>query len=240
MEIYPAMDLYEGQVIRLARGDFSKISRYEGSPLETARSFAEAGARWIHLIDLEGAKKGKPCHLPLIPDLKALGLSVQYGGGLRSPLSVEEAVASGADRVYLGSLLGKDPSVGKALRLRFGGERIIPAVDIRNGAAAVDGWQSDAPRSPEELLAVLTDQGYSRFLVTAVSRDGMAGGPDLELYRRLAALFPGGEFIAAGGISSPSDLKNLERNGLWGAVIGKALYEGGIVLSDVLKEVGPC
>lgn len=240
MEIYPAMDLYEGRVIRLTQGDFSKISRYEGTPQETARSFAEAGTRWIHLIDLEGAKKGKPCHLHLIPDLKAMGLSVQYGGGLRSPLSVEEALQAGADRVYVGSLLGKNPSAGEALRFRFGGEKIIPAVDIRNGAAAVNGWQSESLRSPEELLSTLTAQGYSRFLVTAVSRDGMAQGPDLELYRRLATLLPKGEFIAAGGISSPTDLKNLERGGLWGAVIGKALYEGGIVLSEILKEVRPC
>ncbi|NLB83835.1 MAG: 1-(5-phosphoribosyl)-5-[(5-phosphoribosylamino)methylideneamino] imidazole-4-carboxamide isomerase [Synergistaceae bacterium] len=240
MEIYPAMDLYEGRVIRLAQGDFSKISRYEGTPEQTARSFAEAGARWIHLIDLEGAKKGKPCHLPLILEMKALGLSVQYGGGLRSALSVEEALQAGADRVYVGSLLGKDPTAGESLRSRFGGERIIPAVDIRNGAAAVNGWQSEALRSPEELLLALTDQGYSRFLVTAVSRDGMGQGADLELYRRLAALLPKGEFIAAGGISSPADLKNLEREGLWGAVIGKALYEGGISLSEIMKEVRPC
>ena len=240
MKIFPAMDLFEGRVIRLAQGDFSKISRYEGTPLETARSFAEAGADWIHLIDLEGAKRGKPCHLSLIGSLKTLGLSVQYGGGLRSVASVEEALQSGADRVYVGSLLGKDPSTGKDLRSRFGEEKIIPAIDIRNGAAAVEGWQTDSSRSPEELLRTLTAQGFSRFLVTAVSRDGMGRGPDLELYCRFSGLFPDVEFIAAGGISSAADLKNLERGGLWGAVIGKALYEGGISLSQALKEAGPC
>ena len=240
MEIYPAMDLYEGKVIRLTQGDFSKISRYEGTPEETARSFADAGADWIHLIDLEGAKKGTPCHLSLIPHLKALGLSVQYGGGLRSAGSVEEALRAGADRVYLGSLLVKEPSAGNALRLRFGGEKIIPALDIRNGAAAVNGWQSDAPRSPESILRSLLDQGFTRFLVTAVSRDGMGRGPDLELYRDLTTLFPDIECIAAGGITSVADLKNLRTAGLWGAVIGKAIYEGKISLPDALKEGHPC
>ncbi len=240
MKIFPAMDLFEGKVIRLARGDFSKISSYEGTPEETARSFADAGADWIHLIDLEGAKKGIPCHLSLLPALKALGLSVQYGGGLRSADSAEEAFRSGADRIYLGSILGKDPALGAALASRFGTGKIIPSVDIRNGAAAVNGWQADSSRPPEEILGTLEAQGYSRFLVTAVSRDGMGQGPDLELYRRLRALFPPLEFIAAGGISSLADLKNLEKIGLWGAVIGKALYEGGISLSKALEEAGPC
>ena len=240
MVIYPAMDLFEGRVIRLSQGNFSKISRYEGTPRETAQSFAEAGAKWIHLIDLEGAKKGKPCHLSLLPSLKALGLSVQYGGGLRSAESVEEALQAGADRIYVGSLLGKEPRTGEVLLSRFGDKRVIPAIDIRNGATAVNGWQSDSTLSPEELLCTLTAQGYSRFLVTAVSRDGMGQGPDFELYEHFGSLFPKAEFIAAGGISSLLDLKNLERDGLWGAVIGKALYEGRISLSKALKEAGSC
>jgi|LSQX01.2.fsa_nt_gb phosphoribosylformimino-5-aminoimidazole carboxamide ribotide isomerase len=239
MDIYPAMDLFGGEIIRLREGRFEERTAY-GSDLEgTARMFREAGSEWIHVIDLEGAKKGLPCHLSAIAVLKNTGLRVQYGGGLRSAETIDAALAAGAERVYSGSLLGTDPSKAAQLYERFG-NRIIPAVDIRNGRVAISGWQETAALSPEQLVERIAASGFTLFLVTAVHRDGTGTGPDREMYRRLLASCPGISFIAAGGISTLEDIRHLAGDGLSGAVLGRALYEGTVGLDEAMKEASKC
>jgi phosphoribosylformimino-5-aminoimidazole carboxamide ribotide isomerase len=239
MEIYPAMDLFGGEIVRLREGRFEERTVFGSDIAGTARSFREAGAEWIHVIDLEGAKKGFPCHLSAIAALLDAGLRVQYGGGLRTTESLDAAFSAGAERVYSGSLFASDPAGAEALFKRFG-NRLIPAVDIRNGRVAVSGWQETAGLSPGQLMEGISASGFTLFLVTAVHRDGTGTGPDREMYRRLRTSFPGISFIAAGGISSLEDIRSLARDGMAGAVLGRALYEGRVRLGDALKEVSEC
>lgn len=239
MEIYPAMDLFEGEIVRLREGRFEERTVFGSDIAGTARSFREAGAEWIHVIDLEGAKKGFPCHLSVIGTLLDAGLRVQYGGGLRTTENLDAAFSAGAERVYSGSLFASDPAGAEAFFSRYGA-RVIPAVDIRNGRVAVSGWQETADFSPERLVEGLTASGFSLFLVTAVHRDGTGTGPDREMYRRLSTSFPGISVIAAGGISSLKDIHALARDGMAGAVLGRALYDGTMRLEDALKEASAC
>ncbi len=239
MEIFPAMDLFEGDIVRLREGRFEERTVFGSNIAGTARSFREQGAEWIHVIDLEGAKKGFPCHLPAIGTLLDAGLRVQYGGGLRTEEHLEAAFSAGAERVYSGSLFASDPAGSETLFRRFGA-RVIPAVDIRNGCVAVSGWQKTAALSPERLVERTAASGFTLFLVTAVHRDGTGAGPDLEMYRRLRGIFPDISLIAAGGISSLEDIRSLAREGMAGAVLGRALYTGTVKLGDALKEVSEC
>lgn len=236
IEIYPAIDLYDRKVVRLTGGDFEKIKEYGDDPVETALSFAEAGARWIHLIDLEGAEKGSPVHLKELEKVAAsTGLPVQYGGGLRTEEDVALALSSGAKRVYLGSLLFKGSP--KNLWKRFGNS-IVPSVDVKNGTVALSGWTEVTQLPPEEAITELLRIGYSTFLVTSVSRDGTAAGPDLKLYEKLRKT--DGRILAAGGIRDKKDLSDLAKIGVSGAVLGKSIYEGTVDLREAVEEFGIC
>jgi phosphoribosylformimino-5-aminoimidazole carboxamide ribotide isomerase len=239
MIVFPAMDLYGGEIVRLSKGDFAARTVYSADIEETAKSFLKAGSQWIHLIDLQGAEEGTPRHLSVIRRLKAAGLLVQYGGGLRSEENIAAAFEAGADRLYLGSLLVKDRFLAGRVFDAYG-PKIIPAVDIRDGDVVISGWKERGGISPEALLERLRAIGYRLFLVTAVHRDGTGSGPDREMYRRLLAYFPGIGIIAAGGLSSMEDVRNLREDGLEGIVLGKSIYEGSIILRDALREASSC
>lgn len=239
MDIYPAMDLLGGAIVRLREGRFGEKTVY-GSDFEgTARSFADAGSEWIHVIDLEGAKTGSPCHLHIIGKLRSAGLKIQYGGGLRTEENIASALDAGADRVYAGSLPAESPEKLEELFHRFGG-RLIPAIDIRNGKTAVSGWQKEGPLSPEMLMEKCKRAGFRLYLVTAVHRDGTASGPDRKMYRELRDAFPEMSLIAAGGISSLDDIWRLKADGLAGTVLGKSLYEGTVDLKQAIREASSC
>lgn len=239
MDIYPAMDLLGGAIVRLREGRFGEKTVYGNDFTGTAKSFADAGSEWIHVIDLEGAKTGTPCHLHIIEKLRSEGLKVQYGGGLRTEENIASALDAGAERVYAGSLPAKSPENLEELFHRFG-DRLIPAIDIRSGKTAVSGWQKDGSLSPEMLLEKCKRAGFRLFLVTAVNRDGTASGPDRKMYRELRGIFPEVSLIAAGGISSLDDIRCLKADGLEGAVLGKSLYEGTIDLKEAIREASSC
>ncbi len=239
MKIWPAIDLYEGKVVRLRKGEFTAKTEYARDPLDVARAFLSEGCFRLHVVDLEGARVGEPCHAGLLPRLSALGLTIRYGGGLRSAASIKRVLSLGASFAMVSSLLLAAPEKPFELFDRFG-ERIIPAVDVRAGRVAIRGWAEEAEGSPLEALRNLFEAGYRRCLVTAVERDGTGMGPDLDLYAKLTAAFPGMEFTAAGGISSLEDLKALEDAGVSDAVIGKALYEGALTLGRALEVEKPC
>lgn len=237
MELYPAIDLYEGKVIRLTNGVFGDSRVYHDNPLEVARSFIDAGCRWIHLIDLEGAKTGHPVHLRVLEKIANLGCSVQYGGGLRTELNLADAINTGATRVYSGSLIARGDTAGI-----FGkfGTSVVPSVDIKKGKVAISGWTETTVIEPADMLNSLHATGYKNFLVTSVSRDGTGTGPDLPLYQDLLNRCPDARIIAAGGVTTMEDISKLAKMGLSGAILGTCLYEGTVNLAEALQEVAEC
>lgn len=240
MILFPAIDLYEGHVVRLHRGDYGSLTDYGDDPVAQALAFAKAGCSWLHVIDLEGARAGEPRHLHLLPALVETGLSIQYGGGLRSGDALVAALRAGATRVMAGSLLVKNFDIASRLFERWG-ETIVAVVDVKEGKIAFGGWLEESDQKPEAFVDRLQKAGARHFLVTSVERDGTGLGPDLALYQSLLAAYPGIAVIAAGGIGSIDDLIALHRAGLTGAVTGRALYEGIFDIAKALEELRkPC
>ncbi|HHZ05086.1 1-(5-phosphoribosyl)-5-[(5-phosphoribosylamino)methylideneamino] imidazole-4-carboxamide isomerase [Acetomicrobium hydrogeniformans] len=232
MKIYPAIDLYEGKVVRLYQGDFDRSWTISGDPLQVARALKEMGAREIHVVDLEGAKEGSPKNIGLLPKLKEVFQVIHFGGGLRSPAEVQKALEMGADKAMVGSLIWTEG----AEEIRNLAPRIIPALDVKQGKVALAGWLKTVPLNPLEAVKNLSEMGFETILATATERDGTKEGPDLALYSALVEN-PDMNIIAAGGIGSIEDVKALKELGLFGAVIGKALYDGSLDLKKVLEEV---
>ncbi|MGC9490056.1 MAG: HisA/HisF-related TIM barrel protein [Thermovirgaceae bacterium] len=239
MNIYPAIDLYGKKVVRLAKGDYSRITEYGNDPLEWGRLFRDSGVGWLHIIDLEGAQTGKPLHLDILEKLVGLGLRIQYGGGIRNMESIRKVLESGASRVLIGSLLLERESSPAELFSRFG-HTVTPAVDIRNGRVALKGWTSLSNMSTKAFTRRLVEEGFSTFLFTSIEKDGTLEGPDLFLYSALRNHFPGIRIMAAGGISSLEDILSLKQAGVDGAVLGKSLYEGRINLKEALEVLAEC
>ena len=237
-DILPAIDLRGGRVVRLQQGDFERETAFSDDPVAVARSFVEAGARWLHVVDLDGARTGEPAHAAVIRDLvRAVGgdVAVEVAGGLRSEASVATVLALGASRVVVGTAAMRDPAFAGRLVATHGAERVAVALDIRDGLALGEGWREGAPGvRAEDALAALADQGVTTFEATAIDRDGLLGGPDLELLRRLVAL-DRAAVIASGGIASLDDIRAVRELGCSGAIVGRALYEGRF---DIASAIG--
>jgi phosphoribosylformimino-5-aminoimidazole carboxamide ribotide isomerase len=238
--VVPAIDLIAGRVVRLREGDFARETAYEAEPLAVARSFADAGARWIHVVDLDGARAGEPRHLELVAGIVAAvagRLRIELGGGLRTPAAVARALAAGVTRVAVGTAAIRDPDFARTLVARHGADRVAASIDVRDGLALGEGWRTGAPGVPvQEAVTRLVEAGVDTFEVTAIDRDGLMQGPDLRLLRSLVAL-GGGRIIASGGISTVDDLRAVRQAGCAGAIVGRALYEGGIDLAVALRAV---
>jgi phosphoribosylformimino-5-aminoimidazole carboxamide ribotide isomerase len=232
--LLPAVDIRGGRAVRLRQGRFDDETVYADEPLEAARSFVEAGARRLHVVDLDGAREGSPANLGHLRRIAAeLGIPVQYGGGLRSLGSVRDAVEAGAERVVLGTAAHADPDFLERALADFG-ERVAVAIDVREGRVAVAGWTEETDAAPEDVIGRMESAGVERFVYTNVARDGMLGGPDLDEARRVGAAV-GGSFVISGGISSLDDLRALRSLGLAnleGVISGKALYEGRFAVGD--------
>ena len=236
MIVFPAIDLYAGRVVRLRKGDFSDKTDYGPDPIAVARAFAEAGCRHLHVVDLEGAESGSPKHLGQLRELSGLGMEIEYGGGLRSEAAIGDAISAGASRVMAGSIIfdgGREMARAKSLFKEFG-EAVTPSIDVRCGRVVVSGWAKSTGEPPAPCVGLLRSIGYTTFLVTATERDGMLQGPDLGLYEDLIASAPGIRVIAAGGVTDMGDIKRLRDAGLYGAVVGKALYERGFDLASAI------
>jgi phosphoribosylformimino-5-aminoimidazole carboxamide ribotide isomerase len=235
MIVFPAIDLYGGKVVRLRKGDFSVKTDYGMDPMPAARRFADAGCRHMHVVDLEGAESGSPKHLKQLGELSGLGMEIEYGGGLRSEAAISSALSSGASRVMVGSLIfegGKNLEMARTLFARFG-QAITPSIDVSGGMVVVSGWTQKTEETPGPCIERLRSIGYGTFLVTATEKDGMLLGPDMRLYGEL--IRPGcGGIIAAGGVTSLDDIKRLSDAGLYGAVVGKALYEKDFDLAEAI------
>ena len=227
MILLPAIDIRDGKAVRLEQGRFDRERVYVDDPLEAARSWARAGARFLHVIDLDGAREGEPVNLSQLERITAeLDVPVQYGGGLRSQVAVRKALAAGADRVVLGTAAFADTEFLDAV-LEAWSARVLVAIDVRGGHVAVSGWTKEMRMRPEDVVERMQRRGVRRFVYTSVDRDGMLEGPDLDEVRRVAATVRG-RFIYSGGIGSLADLKALRELrlvNLSGVISGKALYE---------------
>lgn len=234
MQLIPAIDLLDGEVVRLAQGDFAQRTRYGREPVALARDFAAAGARELHVVDLNAARGDARDNRELVRRLAgAAGLAVQCGGGVRDEARVVELLEAGAARVVVGSLAVRDPARVIAWLERFGAERIVPALDVRLTPAGtpevlLDGWREASGLSLWPLLASYVDAGLTHLLCTDVERDGTLAGPNATLYRAILSRHPGLRLQASGGIGGDDDIERLRAAGVPAAIAGRALLEGRI------------
>lgn len=230
--VIPAIDLMGGAVVRLRQGRFDEATRYARDPVGWAQALVEAGARRLHVVDLDGARQGQPVHLGLLRRIAgAAGVPVQFGGGLRSLEAVEAALDAGAAAVMLGTAALDADFMAQALG-RYGPERIWAAIDVRAGRVVVAGWEKATGEAPGAVARRLAGLGVKWALVTDAASDGTLAGTDPEA--ALAVARGGLRVIAAGGIGSAEDVARLARLGLAGAVIGRALYEGRLTLPQAM------
>jgi phosphoribosylformimino-5-aminoimidazole carboxamide ribotide isomerase len=232
--LYPAIDISEGQAVRLVKGDFAEKTVYRDSPVEAARAWVEAGARFLHIVDLDGARTGSPKSLEHLERIThELSVPVQYGGGLRSLPAVRDALRAGAERVILGTAAFTDVDFLDDVMGAFR-ERVIVSVDTRHGNVSTSGWQQTTQMPAESVIERLQHRGVRSFVYTNVDRDGMLQGPDLGEVRRIAGVVRG-RFIYSGGIGSADDLRalaGLRQVNLGGVIVGKALYEGRFTIDE--------
>ena len=235
MILLPAIDLYEGKVVRLTRGDYGNMTVYRDNPAAQAAEFQAAGAAWLHTVDLEGARDGGTPNFEVIRQIcRSTGLTVEIGG-IRSLDTIARYLDAGVERVILGTQAVTDPEFLEAAVRRFGAQAAV-GVDLKDGAIAIRGWKETAPEPAEQFFARLCALGVRTVICTDVSRDGMLGGTNVALYQGLSRQFDL-DLIASGGVSSIEDLQQLKEIGLYGAILGKALYTGALELRRALREV---
>lgn len=240
-ELLPAIDLVGGRVVRLRQGDFARETAYSDDPGSVARAFAAAGATWLHVVDLDGARAGEPRQLDLVAAIAAAagaGVRVEAAGGLRTVEGASAALDAGAARIAVGTAALRDPEFARRLVDTHGAGRVVASIDVRDGLALGEGWREGAAGlRAEDAIRALADAGTETFEVTAIDRDGLLGGPDLALLEGLVALGRG-RIIASGGVASLDDLAACRAAGCAGAIVGRALYEGRIDLAAAVALVG--
>lgn len=244
--LYPAIDVREGRVVRLQQGDYARETRYADDPFELACRYAEQGAIWLHLVDLDAARDGGYAQGGLLARIKAAtALKVQTGGGIRDQAGVDALFAAGADRIVVGSLAIREPGLVKDWLAGYGAERITVALDAsldQNGEWQLPshGWTRASGASLFALLDEYMDAGVRHLLCTDIARDGMLAGPALELYGQLLARAPQLRLQASGGIRSVADIHQAASLGCAGVVLGKALLDGRFTLADAISGVTSC
>ncbi len=236
MEIYPAIDVLGGRVVRLLQGDYGAATAYGESVKDQVAAWTKAGARWLHVVDLDGARSGRP-DTHLWQQVASCGVPVQLGGGIRTVDHVSAALECGITRVIMGTSAVWSPGILEEAIGRSSPQRVVAAIDVRDGRAGGQGWL-DEGRDFEQVVEGVLEAGVSTLLVTAIRRDGTLSGPDLDLLERVRRLAHGTEIMAAGGIASIDHLHALAVAGVDGAVIGRALYEGTIDLTEALSAFG--
>lgn len=236
MELYPAIDLRGGRCVRLLQGQFDAETVYSDDPVQTALRWQSEGTRWLHVVDLDGARTGKPQQLHILENIvDAVRIDVQFGGGIRAEHHLLKAFEAGATRVVLGSVAILYPEFAERIFDEWK-ERVVLGVDVREGKVAIRGWQEQTEVDALQLIQRMAELGARRVIVTDISRDGTLQGPNLLLLKRLVQE-AGIPIIASGGVSSLDDLLALKETGVEGAIIGKALYTGAINLKEALEQV---
>ena len=236
MKLFPAIDLIDGKAVRLLKGDYNQMTVYSDDPASVARSFREAGAEYIHVVDLEGAKNGgTPNFDTVCRIIEESGLKVEIGGGIRSREVIEKYINAGVYRVILGTVSVTDPEFTRAM-VREYGEKIAIGVDIKEGFVAIKGWTELSEKSCFAFCEELQEMGVKTIICTDISKDGLLSGTNMELYKELSRKFSL-DFTASGGVTSLEDVEKLRDMGMYGTILGKALYTGNI---DLKKAVALC
>ncbi|MBO2012534.1 HisA/HisF-related TIM barrel protein [Hymenobacter negativus] len=235
MEIIPAIDLINGQCVRLSAGDFSRQTTYDTDPVSVAQRFADAGLRRLHLVDLDGARAGHPINLSVLESIASkTALEIDAGGGIQTAEALAQVLQAGAAHATAGSLAVREPATVQAWLAQHGADTIFIGADFRGEYILVNAWADQSTLTLSGFIASYLSAGASTFICTDVSKDGLLQGPSLATYRQLVAEFPAARFVASGGVTTIADLEALAEAGMYGAIIGKALYEGTIVLPDLL------
>jgi len=234
MIIFPAIDLYGGKAVRLYKGDYAQMTVYSENPIEVARDFEAAGATWIHMVDLEGARDGTTPNLSVVADIaKNTSLKVEIGGGIRSLETVKTYVDAGVSRVILGTAAVKDPEFLRAALDAYG-DKIAVGVDIKDGKVAIKGWLETAEDDAMTFCEKMQKLGVKTIISTDISKDGAMQGANHELYREMSERFAM-QIVASGGVSSMEDVTRLRALNIYGAIIGKAYYTGAIDLREAIE-----
>jgi len=238
MIIIPAIDIRNGNCVRLLQGDPEKETIYSGEPLKQARLFQEAGASLIHVVDLDGAFTGKTVNKDIIKDISAsLEIDIEVGGGIRTAESIEEYLKAGIERIIMGTVVltdGFDPIV------REYGKYIVAGIDARDSMVATHGWKEVSSMNALDVIQGVLDKGISRVIYTDISTDGMLTGPNISAYEMILSRMPGIDLVASGGVSTMDDIKALAKladKGLAGCIVGKAIYDGRIDLGGAIRSL---
>lgn len=244
MILYPAIDILRGRAVRLVQGDYERQTTFDDDPLDAAKRWVEQGALALHVVDLDGARTGEPVNLALVEKIATgVEVPVQVGGGLRDAESVEAALATGVERVVLGTAAITEPALVEALVTEHGGSRIVVAADSRAGKVAVEGWERESQLGTAELIGELADRGVGTFLFTPVEVDGTLEGPAVDDLQRAAAAAEasGVDLLYSGGVGSIDDLRALAALNLEsvrGVIVGRALYEGRFSVAEGQAALG--
>ena len=233
MQILPAIDIFEKKAVRLFKGDYNQMTVY-GTPLEMASSFEQKGASYIHLVDLEGAKKGEPSNFETVKDvISSVKIPCEIGGGIRNIKTVERYAEAGADRIILGTSAVSDKSFLKQAIAEFG-KKIAVGVDARDGVVSISGWTEQSGIPTLDFIGEMLSLGIDTIICTDISKDGALAGTNTELYRQILAQYQL-KLIASGGVTTIDDVAELKAAGAYGALLGKAIYNGNIDLCEAIK-----
>ncbi len=234
MNIFPAIDLYDNKVVRLYKGRYDEMTVYSDDPLKIAKQFQDAGAEYLHIVDLKGAREGKLCAYDTVKNIVSdTSLKVEVGGGIRDEDAIKSYIDIGVDKVILGTAAVKNEELLSLMSYRYS-NKIAVGVDIKDGYVAINGWTEKSNITCDEMFENLISHGITRVICTDISKDGAMKGTNIELYRGLSSTYKI-DIVASGGVSSINDVKALADIGLFGAIIGKAYYLGAIDIAEAIR-----
>lgn len=237
IEILPAIDIIDGKCVRLTKGDYNSVKRYDADPVDMVKRYVDSGFQRVHTVDLDGARQSAPANLNVLEKMASVaGAQIEWGGGLKSQQALQDSLNAGASFLVVGSLAVKKPQLFSEWLLRYGADRMVLGADAdRDGKVAVNGWEEKSDFTVEKLIDLFIPDGLTQVITTDISCDGMLKGPSFELYKRLMGEYPAIVFTASGGISSIADIEQLEADGMPRVIVGKAIYENRISLRELEK-----
>ena len=237
IQLIPAIDIINGQCVRLTKGDYSQMTVYSDSPSHVAQKFEQTGFHRLHVVDLDGAKSRHIVNDQVLREItQATQLTVDFGGGIKTDNDIRKAFDAGASMVTIGSIAVQQPELCMEWIERYGSERIILGADVRNGKISINGWKEDSDEDLLPFLKRFVESGICNVLCTEISKDGTLQGPAIELYQRVMDAYPDLHLIASGGVSSIEDIRALNEAGIPAVVFGKAIYEGKNDIKELINE----